>query len=406
MLPRLRVVFLVARLPEPIRGGLDLRVRALVEALASHHDVTVIGFAGDPLVQSIQNVNWVTLDGARPIDQARIASDVLTDPLEPFRSFLTDEINNQLRNRLDLLGPQIVIVSRSQLWVYAEAMREVCSAKFILDLDECAIGLVESFEALDYQGIARSVQRRFLGAVAAYESSILDQPDEIWVSTQVEHARLTALGCRTSVRVIANCVRMPTEPAPEPNADPPRVIFPGNFAYQPNVEAAQEVIDAIAPRLPELKFQVLGSHVQRLNGYERPPNVELIGPIEDMGQFYAGATATVVPLRAGGGSRLKILESMAWGVPVIGTRKAYEGLEVEYGVHALLVDETPEFATTVRALMVDCKTRRELVNRAKEFVEIRHSITALNASVMESIQALRSSTSRLRMSGYGTSMGT
>lgn len=385
---RLHVAILVARLPEPIRGGLDLRVRAIAEALASHHDVTVIGFGGDSLAQSIKGVDWVSMDGAPDINQVRIAADVLADPSDPFRSLLTDEIGIPLKNRLNLLDPDIVIVSRSQLWVYAEAMREACSAKFILDLDECASGLIESFETLGYQGIARNVQRRFLGAVAAYESSIFDQPDEIWVSTPVERERLMALGCNTSVRVIANCVRMPTESLRDSVADPPRVIFPGNFAYHPNIEAGQEIITEIAPLVPSMEFQIVGSHVQRLHTSELPSNVTLTGPVEDMGPYFAGAIATLVPLRAGGGSRLKILESMAWGVPVVATRKAVEGLEIEAGAHVLLADDSVDFAKCLHELFNEPRTLHARVMRAKEFVEIHHSIASLSAMLTASLSAV------------------
>ena len=109
---------------------------------------------------------------------------------------------------------------------------------------------------------------------------------------------------------------------------------------------------------------------------ETPPEPTTTGdpeiPVEDLETLYAGATVSLVPLRAGGGSRLKVLESFAHGVPVIATAKAVEGLDVRPEMHFLPAENATEFATQFERLLNRPGLAGDLSSRAQDWVLAEH----------------------------------
>jgi glycosyltransferase involved in cell wall biosynthesis len=119
------------------------------------------------------------------------------------------------------------------------------------------------------------------------------------------------------------------------------IVFVGSMDYYPNAEGAvwfaREIWPAIRERVPSLEFCIVGARpteaVQALREIE---GVTVTGTVPDVRPYYQRALAAVVPLRTGGGTRLKILEAMAAGTPVVSTALGAEGLRVEPGEHYLM----------------------------------------------------------------------
>lgn len=120
-----------------------------------------------------------------------------------------------------------------------------------------------------------------------------------------------------------------------------RIVFIGAMAYYPNAEAAASFARSIWPlvreRFPDLRFTIAGSNpLPPLLALRELPGVEVTGTVPDVRPYYQEALAAIVPLRTGGGTRLKILEAMAAGVPVISTPLGAEGLSVQPGKDILI----------------------------------------------------------------------
>lgn len=172
--------------------------------------------------------------------------------------------------------------------------------------------------------------------------------------------------------------------------DPKTLIFVGWFRHDPNVDALryflESIYDRILARHPDARLRVLGAHlpaaVARLAG--RHPSVELSGYVDDVRPSLAQAAVSVVPLRVGGGTRLKVLESMAAGTPVVTTSIGKEGLDVAAGRH-LLVGDTPEaFAQRVCDLLDDAALRSRIAADARALVESRYDWSR-SAAVLEAV---------------------
>ncbi len=166
-----------------------------------------------------------------------------------------------------------------------------------------------------------------------------------------------ALGDDARVRVVPNGVDVDRyQPSPLPAA--PRVVFTGHLAYGPNVDAVTWFATHVWPRVratvPEATWDVVGRapapEVQRLDGRA---GIRVHADVPSTRPFLDGARVVVVPVRVGSGTRLKALEAMACGRPVVGTTVGLEGLAVEDGVQVLRRDAPEAMAAAVVDLLAD-----------------------------------------------------
>jgi glycosyltransferase involved in cell wall biosynthesis len=143
--------------------------------------------------------------------------------------------------------------------------------------------------------------------------------------------------------------------------------------YPPNVDAAgwfcTEILPALKRKIPHLVFKIVGKnpHPQILKLGKRS-GVQVTGTVADIRGYVAGALALVVPLRSGGGTRLKILEAMAMERPVISTSVGAEGLEITPGIDILIADDAEQFVEQVQALVKSPETSNRLGRAGRRLV--------------------------------------
>lgn len=155
---------------------------------------------------------------------------------------------------------------------------------------------------------------------------------------------------------------------------PGRVAFVGSMDWMPNVDAVQWWVEAIWPLLkqkqPKASFAVIGRNpplsVKAL--VERDSSIHVTGTVPDVRPHLGQAQVVVVPLRAGGGTRIKIYEAMAAGLPVVSTRVGAEGLPLKDGETILLADTPGEMAEAVGGLLADSERRARLAGAGQQWV--------------------------------------
>ena len=150
--------------------------------------------------------------------------------------------------------------------------------------------------------------------------------------------------------VVPNGCDVPSDPPPPPKDG--TVLFVGSLGYQPNRDAVQWWSDEIHPRLPlgSPPLTVVG---RGADGLPPLPGIDLVGEVDDVAPHLARARAVAIPLRQGSGTRLKLLEAMAWGRPVVVTAKGAEGIEVRDGAEVLLRDQPDAFAAAIERVVTD-----------------------------------------------------
>ncbi len=152
-----------------------------------------------------------------------------------------------------------------------------------------------------------------------------------------------------------------------------RIIFVGSMDYEPNIEGALYFAQTVWPKLrsafPEWTLTLVGSRpVAAVRALASDPTVEVTGTVPDVRPYYQEAVAAVVPLRVGGGTRLKIIEAMAAGVPVISTALGAEGLDVRPGRDILLAESEQEWRAAFEKIR-SAEFRRQLAGASHELIE-------------------------------------
>jgi glycosyltransferase involved in cell wall biosynthesis len=157
----------------------------------------------------------------------------------------------------------------------------------------------------------------------------------------------------------------------------PTAVFVGKMDYRPNVDGArwftEEVLPLVRQRVPSFALTIVGRdptpEVQALSGQD---GVHVTGRVQSTTPFLHEASLAVVPLRAGSGSRLKVLEALAAGTPVVSTSLGVEGLQVDAGRHLLVADGAPAFAAAVADLLADPDRRARMAREGRRLVEERY----------------------------------
>ncbi|MBZ9992219.1 glycosyltransferase family 4 protein [Mesorhizobium sp. BH1-1-4] len=225
------------------------------------------------------------------------------------------------------------------------------------------------------------------------ERKALALVDRVWVCSNEDRERLMALaGRKMPIDVVPNGIpnveAIPAVLPAEPPTDSgfPVILFIGHLGYPPNVDAAGRLARAILPRigqaLPGAKLVLAGRGpnpaVQALAGL---PDVELVENPESVAPLLCGAHLSIIPLRAGGGTRIKILEAMAWGVPVIATPLAAEGLGLIENDQVLLSASDERLADMAVDLCLDAERRIRQRLRAHQAVWARFGPQAIRDAV-------------------------
>lgn len=180
--------------------------------------------------------------------------------------------------------------------------------------------------------------------------------------------------CTGRVQVIPNGVDLNHNRRGIAEPQPDRLVFNGSLTYYANADAMQFFVSEVLPRIKRQRPGVTLYITGRTGGMDLAwlsgnRSVRLTGYLEDVRHAVASSWACVVPLRVGGGTRLKILEAMALGIPVVATAKGAEGLDVTPEEDILIANEAEEFAFQTLRLLRDPMLRERLAQKGRSLVE-------------------------------------
>jgi glycosyltransferase involved in cell wall biosynthesis len=193
-----------------------------------------------------------------------------------------------------------------------------------------------------------------------------------------------------AIEHVANAVDLPDSSERQANAGARNeisLLLVGNLTYAPNVEAARVLVEATLPRVRRrldrpIRVTLVGHHhrdLRRLAG----PHVTLSGFISDLGPLYAAADVVVVGLKWGGGTRIKLLEAFAYGVPVVASQAAAAGLDVTGGRHLLFAENPDEAAAAIAMIVTTPTLAARLSAEGKRLVRERYSSDLVGTEIRE-----------------------
>jgi glycosyltransferase involved in cell wall biosynthesis len=240
------------------------------------------------------------------------------------------------------------------------------------------LGMARRLLEVQPWGIRRLLWRPLLGFGERFERRLARAIPRIVAVSEVDAEAFRRLSPGVEVTVVPNGVDVTQFQPPAAEADePPTLLFTGSMGYFPNRDAVgffcADIWPLIRARRPHVRFRVVGTDAdQQLAHLASTPGIEILGTVEDMRPVLAGGTVVVVPLRAGSGTRLKILEAMAMGRAIVSTSVGCEGIEVQSGEHLLVADAPKAFAEAVLNLLENPTQRQALGRSARKLVEARY----------------------------------
>jgi glycosyltransferase involved in cell wall biosynthesis len=380
MTPRRTILVVAPWVPAPT-SGFGTRVFQLCVGLARQHSVAVLchAQAGDDdalaqLADRVDAVHTVAADRLPPWRRRLVQSTSLLSP-SPFetRRLVTASFRAALHT---LLAEQrFDVVQFESAYLGGLARPGLPSVIDEHNIEHELLSRVAAADALS----ARKVFHRW----DAIRTRRLEQ--RLWrrvpacaVTSEREQAMVSRWAPQTLTAVVPNGVDADHfRPEPDSAVDPSNLVFVGTMHYQPNVDAAIHFIRDVLPLLwrdrPDLVFTAVGHHppaeLARLAG----PRVVITGSVPDVRPYVHRAAVVVVPLRSGSGTRLKILEAMAMGRPVISTRMGMEGLDAQPGRDLLVADGPEQLAALIRRALDDPALRAAVGARGRALVEDRYS---------------------------------
>jgi glycosyltransferase involved in cell wall biosynthesis len=378
----MKILFVSRWFPYPSDNGSKIRIFNLIKHLSLYHELHLISFAsevvGDERLASMkQYCQHVDVAQYRPFQPRRPKA--LLGYISRRPRSVIDTYNAEMHRLIKQAGLassfNVVVASQVDMAPYALMLPGV------LRIFE-EIELTTSYEASikESQPVQRLRRRLAWKKLSNYVAHLLRSFDGCTVVSAQECKRVLQVAPGYGpISIVPNGVDVAYfSSADFGPPEPDTLIYSGALTYHPNFDAVdfflREVFPLIQTERPQVKLFITGS----LDGVpvERLPvnkNVIFTGYLDDIRPRVAQSWINVVPLREGGGTRLKILEALALGTPVVATHKGVEGLDLAAGQDLLVTDKPVEFATAVLHLLQNPSLRERLSRNGRQTVAARYN---------------------------------
>jgi sugar transferase (PEP-CTERM/EpsH1 system associated) len=426
----MKILWLNANLLLPLDKGGKLRTWHVMRHLAARHELTYVCFA-DPSQTAAERQGMrevcsrlETVPRADPrkgtatfyLDAARYVLDAAPYGVAKYRSAAFRQcVERELRSgRFDLIVCDFLVPS-------INLPQELpCPAILFTHNVEAEIWRRHAETAAN--PLSRALLAQQWRRMLRFEEAALSRFDlvlAVSAADQATFARLYPAALRRPIHVVQTGVDtnyFSPEPGAQngevPKADAPHLVFTGSMDWLPNEDGmlhfVKEILPHVRARVPHVTLSIVGRAptpaVQRLAGHA---GIEVTGRVEDVRPHVARGMVYVVPLRIGGGTRLKIFEAMAMGKAVVSTSVGAEGLPVTDGRDIVIADDPRRFAAAVVSLLGDSEARRRLESAARRLVVERYDWSAVAQDFEDAIAQVSGerAASAARPTGEGLLVG-
>ncbi len=393
----MRLLFLTPTLPSPPRSGGTARMHGLISNLARGHDVAILSFRGQDdderdsvnatgkyagLVVTVPNRHAGIAESRKRRGQFRSLTSCRSYERLTYGS---DSLQQALDRVCREWHPDVIVVEFAQMGY----LRFPDGMPLVFDAHNIEHEIIQRLAQID-----GSLPRRVYSQINAWklrreEIALARRVDRVAVTSERDAAMFEQLvpGCRPAV--IPNGVDCralaPLSPPPEDRA----LLFFGALDYYPNSDGVlafyRDVWPALSDQYPDLSLKIVGRQPPAaIRALADAPGVTVTGFVEDIREAIAGAAVVIVPLRAGSGTRLKVLEAMAMGRPVVSTSLGVEGLDVVDGQHLIVADRPGDFVDAVERILDDPQLAARIGAEGRKLVQAAYNWTTI-ANVFERV---------------------
>ncbi len=394
----MRVLFLTQILPFPLDAGPKIRAYYVLRHLAQAHDVTLVSFvrpsdtevAVDHLAEFCEAVHTVPMVRSAPRDLMHLTKSLVTN--QPF-IIVRDWVPEMARLLTDVVhsaSPPFDAVHADQLWMapYALMAKNLgvngSTPMSVLDQHNAVYMIPQRLASAERNPLKRLLLQFESRKMSDYEAAAVRQFDRVtWVTDDDYDAVARCAGEESGPLpndgVIPICGDPMQEGPIRRQPDGRRVTFLGGLHYPPNAQGVlwfcRHVFPRVLEKSPDALLTIIGKLPPGgLGPIDIPPaNLEITGYVDDPKPYLAETAAFIVPLLAGGGMRVKIIDAWTWGLPIVSTSIGAEGIEYRAHEHLLLADSAEEFALATIELLTCVDLGARLACTGRYHVEERYN---------------------------------
>lgn len=382
----MKILFVSPTFPYPLDTGAALRIYNIIRNLSRDNEILLASIAdrkiGDSDISEMKKYcSGVFLAGIKKYPKLLQLPKVLGRFMggRPFmvKYAESEELRNLLNNTSIVRDLDIIQFEHSYMACNVRYIDRNSKAKKVLSFHNIACAQYYRMYKVE-KSISQKIKHLFEWfPMLKWEPDIAARFDASVVVSEMDKHLLQFLNPLLDISVISNGVDTKSI-VPRPlDVRRKNLLFVGSMDYGPNEDAVRyfysEVFPLVKKEVPEITLTVGGRNPSSgLHELSENPEIFFTGYVDDIIPLYEKAMLSIVPLRSGGGTRLKILEAMATGTPVVSTPVGCEGLDVKDGENIMIADNAPEFAKKIVALMSDAELWMDVSRQGRKLVEEKY----------------------------------
>jgi len=392
----MRILVIADYLPYPLIGGDRVRIYNILKRAARKHEISLVAFLEKPsdiegvahLKEFCTHVETANIEQRGRLEKlSGMLGYALAGKPPELKILQSNELIKKIRKLASTINFDIVQIEQTRMGLYLEALPRNKTSKTLL--------MFHNFTSQQHGRVSRVEKRwdrKFRSkfnsiAMGYWEPRYAKKFDLCTTVSREDRQLLLDANPHLQVEVIPNGVDVEKYQPLSSESISPSLLFLGNMGYPPNVDAAlyfsKEIFPLICKKNKNVELWIVGRdtspEVLELNN----ANVHVTGRVDDVIPYYQKSSICVVPLRAGGGTRLKILEAMALGRPVISTTIGCEGLEIVDNENILIANTPADFAEKTIHLLRDRELYQRISQNGRILVETRYSWDPISDRLME-----------------------
>ncbi len=399
----MRLLYVSIEFPQPVNNGLRMRIWSVLTGLAAEgHEISFVSFAPDGKlgaeagsIRTICNRVEVVPHAMKSLSTsgdylARVRA-VLQGTSYAVERFASPAMRSVVGDFLTQEHPEAIVCDT----VFSAVNLPDLNLPLIINNHNVEYKIVQRYAEFERNPLVRMYAQVEAKRVRQWERTVCERARLCMVCSENDRELLTALAPKSHVMVVPNVVDTDSYSVSRGKVSK-SIVFQGGMDWFPNRDGLEffmaEIFPLIRRIVPDARFIVAGRNpsAEMIARFSGVPGIEFTGTVPDIRPYLEQAAVCVVPLRVGGGTRLKILEAAAAGKAIVSTRLGAEGLAFIDGKEILLADDPGAFAECVAALLLNPSRRDMIGDAACRKVRESYSNKTLRTSLRAALRIVAS----------------